>query len=170
MTVSAALEDLIRRMVTPCRENDSSRSVSWAAHREAEQLRDPQWVEALAREGDKQSLAGGLDGVAAMPKPASLDLSLVRTLLGDPRWLVRQAAMGALRNAEDPGVEAWLLSLLETTEDADDQICCHSTLGTLGTAAAIPLLERGAQSRKRDVRMSAEQALEAIRSRQEGPR
>ncbi|MBN8249776.1 MAG: hypothetical protein J0L84_20335 [Verrucomicrobia bacterium] len=34
-------------MVTPCRESDSSRSVSWAAHREAEQLRDLRWVEAL---------------------------------------------------------------------------------------------------------------------------
>jgi len=205
MSMNAALEDLVQRMVTPVRESDSSLSVSWAAHREAEQLRDPSladaaaallaserdsqrrraclfilgklganlgdvrcttWIlEALDGEKDKQVLAAGLDLVAAMPKPASLDLSPVYSLLGDSRWLVRQSAIGALRDAGDPAAESRLLGVLEGADDADDQIGCHSTLGTIGTAAAIPLLELGVQSRKRDVRLSAELALKAIRGR-----
>jgi len=205
MSVRSELEDLVRRMVVPCRESDSSKSIAWAAHREAEQLRDPDWVDAvaallaselakerlgaclfilgklgtnlgdprctervletLAKERDKQVLAGGLDLMAAMPKPASLDLSPVYWWLKDFRWLVRQAAIGALRHAQDPEAESRLLELLAEGADSDDQICCHSTLGTIGTGASIPYLERGALSRKRDVRLSAEHALKAIRGR-----
>jgi hypothetical protein len=81
MTVSAALEDLIRRMVTPCRESDSSRSVSWAAHREAEQLRDPRWVEVvlalLGSERDPQRRRACLS--------SELALKAIRSRSGGPR-------------------------------------------------------------------------------------
>jgi len=192
-------------MAAKSTEPDSSMSVSWVAHREAERLNDCTMVDelsehlqdeqvkqrrlaclfiigklganladhycaevilaALAQERDKYVLSAALDLVRDIPKPASLDLSPVYDRLADPRWLVRHAAIRALEGSAASASEECVLHLLSTTADADDQIYCHSTLNRIGTARAIPHLEKGASSRKRDVRMSAQSALGAIQKR-----
>jgi len=199
------LQDLVIRMAHKSTESDSSKSVSWIAHREAERLSDRTMVSELAEhlhtehvnerrgaclfiigkigaklsdptcievllsaitdERDKYELAAVLDLVRDIPKPASLDLSPVYGCLGDARWLVRHAAIRALAGSASPTSEERLLGILSTTTDSHDQVYCHSTLSGIGTARAMPYLERGASSRKRDVRMSAESALAAIHKR-----
>jgi len=199
------LQGLLTRMAAKCTEPDSSKSVSWVAHREAERLNDLTMVDelsdhlqaeqvrqrrlaclfiigklganqahydcaeiilaALAQEQDKYVLSAALDLIRDIPKPASVNLSFVYDLLADPRWLVRHAAIRALEGSEASASEDCVLHLLSTTTDADDQIYCHSTLNRIGTARSIPHLEKGAESRKRDVRMSAQSALAAIQER-----
>jgi hypothetical protein len=44
---------------------------------------------------------------------------------------------------------------------------CHATLNEIGSAKAIPLLEKNLKSRKVDVKMSAKFAIEAIKARSE---
>ncbi len=199
------LQDLVRRMTDKAAEAEFSKSVSWAAHREAERLSDRTMVgelcnhlqteeakqsriacffiigkiganlsdptcaeillAAMARERDKYVLSAALDSVRGIPKPASMDLSPIYNCLADPRWLVRHTAIQALEGCTSPLAEEHLLGLLSTTTDAFDQVYCHSTLNRIGTARAIPYLERALLSRKRDVRMSAESALAAIQKR-----
>lgn len=183
----------------------SDNSVSWAAHREAEELRDVSMVDELlglaatdrakarraacyfvigkigsnlqdARcvralldllntESDKHNIASILERVAEISKPPAFDLSRVYALLKDPRWRVRHAAIQALGNSQSEEVETHLLEHLASTDDPYDQTYCHAVLNHLGTARSVPLLEVNLKSRKRDVKLSAEAALRAIRSR-----
>lgn len=117
------------------------------------------------RETDRYVVAAILERVAEMRKPATFDLSRVYDLLDDERWLVRHAAIRALDRSESEEAELRLLRHLGSTQDPSDQTYGHSVLHQIGTARSIPLLEVNARSRKRDVRLSAEAAILAIRSR-----
>lgn len=120
----------------------------------------------INREKDKYALATLLDVLADIRKPKSTDLTPVYQLLGDSRWLVRHSAIGALKNSGSPEPEARVLAHLESAEDPSDVIYCHATLNDIGSNRAIPLLERGLKSRKRDVKLSAELAISAIQQRE----
>jgi hypothetical protein len=58
-----------------------------------------------------------------------------------------------------------LLEILATTSDPNDIIYCHSTLNQIGTRKALPALTQNMRSRKRDVKISAQAAIEAIEAR-----
>lgn len=203
--MQAYLVDLIDRLAKNEPAVSSEDSVSWAAHREAEQLRDISMVDELARvastekskarraacyfvigkigsnvqdagcarvllellktEKDKYNLGSILERVAEINKPSAFDLSGVYALLEDARWIVRHAAIRALNNSQCEEVEEHLLRHLAATDDPYDKAYCHAVLNHLGTARSIPLLEESLKSRKRDVKLSAEAALRAIRSR-----
>jgi hypothetical protein len=125
-------------------------------------------VALLASESDKYNLAAILDGIGPIRKPPSLDLFPVFRFLDDARWLVRHAAIQALTNSEHRDVETRLLQHLAHTEEPNDKVYCHAVLNHLGTAQSIPALTANLTSRKRDVKISAELALQAIRSRGSG--
>ena len=116
-------------------------------------------------EKDKYALSALLDRLADIPKPASVDLAPVFALLQDKRWLVRHAAIRSLINTASAEAEGRILAHLRDASDPDDAICCHATLNRIGTAAALPALEAGLKSRKRDVKLSAQAAIEAIAAR-----
>lgn len=199
------LQDLIERMCLSEPIVDSSQSISWAAHREAEMVTDKSIAAELStfltgkttkeqrkaayfilgklgkntqshecadaligfinKEKDKYVLSTMLDVLADIRKPIGIDLSPVYQLLGDSRWLVRHSAIKSLKNSESSGAEAHVLAHLEVTEDPYDIVYCHATLNCIGTELAIPLLQRGLKSRKRDVKSSADQAILAIQHR-----
>jgi HEAT repeat protein len=116
-------------------------------------------------ETDKYVLSALLGSVAKLPKPAELSLEAVFLLLHEKRWLVRHAAIQALRQSESAGAEERLLELLATTSDPHDKCYCHSTLNNIGSLRSIPLLTQSLTSRKRDVKSSAEAAIAAIQAR-----
>jgi HEAT repeat protein len=116
-------------------------------------------------EPDKYALATLLGGLADIRKPIHVDLAPVYRLLDDKRWLVRHSAIQALNNAESPEAEDRLLSVLATSADADDLIYCHATLNRIGTVKSLSRLREGLKSRKRDVKLSAQMAIEAIQAR-----
>jgi HEAT repeat protein len=121
----------------------------------------------LSTETNKYVLSVLLDALGGVGKPAELDLIPVFRLLKDDRWLVRHSAIQALRHTDSPAVEDQLLHLLEATSDPYDMTYCHATLNEIGSARAIPFLEKNLKSRKRDVKMSAKFAIEAIKARTE---
>jgi len=132
-------------------------------------LRDPEaavvLLSLLESERDKYNLATLLECVGEIPKAAECDLSRVYGLLQDKRWLVRHAAIRALNNSTSPEAEQRLLHHLAETTDPDDQIYCHAVLNRIGTRRAIGPIELNLKSRKRDVKLSAQSALAAIRAR-----
>lgn len=121
----------------------------------------------VTRETYKYALSTLLDALSGVCKPRDLDLSPVFRLLEDDRWLVRHSAIKSLKRTNSREAEHQLLHLLEKTSDPSDIIYCQSTLNEIGTAKAIPFIEKNLRSRKRDVKISAQLAIEAIHAREE---
>lgn len=122
-------------------------------------------VERAAVESDKYMLQGLLDALAKLALAPALSLEPIYRHLNDSRWLVRHAAIRALSGASSPEAEEHVLALLAVTEDPHDKLYAHVTLGRIGTPRAIPFISPGAASRKRDVKISAEAAIQSIRAR-----
>lgn len=119
----------------------------------------------LSSEKDKYVLSSLLDALSQIAKPGSLDLGSVYRLLHDDRWMVRHSAIQALRQTNAPEAEDKLIELLTMTADPNDMVYCHATLNEIGTAKSLPYLQKNLDSRKRDVKLSAQLAIEAIKSR-----
>ena len=119
----------------------------------------------LACETDKYVVAAMLDRLSEIPKPSEMDLTPVFDLLQDKRWLVRHSAIKALNNTSSSEAEKRLIDHLSTTVDPDDQVYCNATLNGIGTPRSIPMIRKGLESKKRDVKLSAELAIEAINQR-----
>ncbi len=122
----------------------------------------------VGTETNKYVLSHLLDALGGVRKPRELDLDPVFQLLRDRRWLVRHSAIRALRLSDSPEAEDRLLEHLETTGNPHDMTYCHATLGEVGTAKALPAIEKNLKSRKRDVKMSAQFAIKAIKERHNG--
>lgn len=118
-------------------------------------------------EKDKYTLSVLLDALSGVCKPRDLDLGPLFRRLEEDRWLVRHSAIQSLKHTDSLEAEDQLLHLLEKTSDPGDMTYCHATLKEIGSVKAIPILERHLRSRKVDVKMSAQLAIEAIRARQE---
>ena len=119
----------------------------------------------LSDENGKYVLSDLLDALSSIDKPGTLDLAPVYRLLRDERWLVRHSAIQALKRTDTPEAEDELIRLLTTTTDPDDMTYCHATLNGIGSAKSLPYLEKNLGSRKRDVKLSAMSAIQAIKSR-----
>lgn len=122
-----------------------------------------------SQERDKYALAGLLDGLADIPKPESVDVRPLLPHLEDKRWRVRHSAIKSLKRCQNSYAEDKLLEILATTSDPCDAIYCHATLNQIGTHKALPALAQNLKSRKRDVKASAQAAIEAIEARESRP-
>ena len=120
----------------------------------------------LSDEQDKYVLSSVLNALSWIGKPGSLDLRPLYGLLRDDRWLVRHSAIQSLRLTDTPEAEDKLIDLLVTTTDTHDMIYCHATLNEIGSTKSLLYLEKNLSSRKRDVKLSAKSAIEAIKSRE----
>ncbi|MDR9805512.1 HEAT repeat domain-containing protein [Rhizobium hidalgonense] len=119
----------------------------------------------ISSETDKYALATALDMVSELSLNDDEDTSLIIDQLRDKRWLVRRAAIRALKASKSVRAEEALVALLEETDDASDKIYCHSTLGSIGTERSLPAIQASTASRKRDVKASAIYAVKSIRLR-----
>ncbi|OXJ14530.1 hypothetical protein CFB39_25705 [Burkholderia sp. AU6039] len=126
-------------------------------------------IEYSSREPDKYALASLLDRLADIPKPGGVDVRPLFPLLKDKRWLVRHSAIRSLNGCANPQAEDELLEILATTSDPYDVIYCQSTLNRIGTCKALPAITQNLKSRKRDVKISAQAAIEAIQARDGQP-
>ncbi len=108
-------------------------------------------------------LGHALGALAHLRKPASMDIAPITALLHHPRGPVVSEAVLALNGAEHPEAEDALLAL--TTDDRHVRPAINSVLGRIGTPKSLPMLEACLRSRTVDTRISAEFAIDAIRSR-----
>lgn len=119
-------------------------------------------------EPDKYALASLFDELAKIPEPMPLDLTPIYKFLSDKRWLVRHAAIRAIGCSSEPECETQLLKMLVASNDPYDLIYVNAALNRIGTARALPAIRANFSSRKRDVRISAQLAVEAIEKRVSG--
>lgn len=79
---------------------------------------------------------------------------------------MRHSAIKSLKRCQNAYAEDKLLEILATTSDPYDAIYCHATLSQIGMHKALPALAQNLKSRKRDVKASAQAAIEAIEARE----
>lgn len=125
----------------------------------------PFLIRQLPRESDKYVLMFLLDGIADLPKPKDTDLAPILMLLNHPKWQVRHSAIEALKQTESSVAEQALIGVLQSSTDPGDLISANATLNRIGTLRAIPAIELHLGSRKPDVKMSAQFAIDEIQKR-----
>lgn len=119
----------------------------------------------ISTEFDKYALSTALDMISELTLKADEDISLIVNLLRDRRWLVRHAAIRALKASKSARAEEEVIALLGETDDVYDKIYCHVTLGVIGTAQSLPAIQLNTKTRKRDLKISAVHAIESIKTR-----
>lgn len=184
---------------------DSSTTISWKAHREAEKLADSAFIpqlrtfienekdkkhrdsayfilgyvaknvgdqttaqfliDRIEKEKDKYVLSAMLDRLANLVKPAGTDLTALLAATKDKRWQVGYAAIRALTNTNDAAAETTLLQILDTSANKFELIYANGALHNIGTPRALVFLEKHLKSRTRDVKHSANYAMEEIKKR-----
>jgi hypothetical protein len=122
-------------------------------------------LDLLPGESHRGALVSLLSGLSEVPKGAGVDLSPLYPLLKHERWQVRRGAIDALNHSASPEVEQLIIDHLIATEDPDDKIACHAVLSCIGTPRAVLAIEPNLESRKRDVKASAQWALREIQAR-----
>ncbi len=122
-------------------------------------------IGAISREKDRYIVSSILDRLAAIEKPREVDLSPIFPLLKESKWIVRQSAIGALAKSDSSEAEVEVIAVLIATSDPNDIICCNQTLGEIGSMDAIPHIEKNLTSRKRDVKYTANYAVQSIMAR-----
>lgn len=180
----AGLLELIARINT--REENvrvSTETTRWKALREAETLTDPALFpllrEIIEENEGKYLLHSMLDrvkdwqGRQGILLPPELDTSPVARLAEDDRWLVRHAAIHALGTC--PGEES--RAVLRRWLSREDEKACKYELWyaaiamqSVGEPEDIPLLERFLKSRRRDLKITAKNAIQYIKEREEKAR
>jgi len=116
-------------------------------------------------ETDKYIISALLDRIADIDKPIGTDLQPLIQAIKSDRWLIRHSAIQSLNNSDDALAETVLIEIIENSADPHDLIYANATLNSVGTLRAIPYLEKHLKSRKRDVKGSAQYAIEEILKR-----
>lgn len=119
----------------------------------------------LPRERDWHLRSYILDHLAKLDQPVDADVQPILDALKD-RWpQVRNAAMAALGGSPSAKAEPALLEIIRRSSDPYELMYSQGSLARIGSPKAIPFLETHAASRKRDVRSTAQGAIDAIRRR-----
>jgi hypothetical protein len=122
-------------------------------------------ISRIDKESDKYIISSLLDRISAIQKPGELSLLPIIAATKSEKWLIRYSAIKALKLSNNEMAEERLIEIIATSEDAYDLSCANSTLYSIGTPKALPYLEKHLQSRKRDVKASAKNAIEEINKR-----
>lgn len=101
----------------------------------------------LSIEKDRTILVTMLGRLAELYKPREFDISGIYKLTTSRNWQIRGSAFEALTNNENP-VEDFLIDKLNTTPNKDDIKPLLTSLMYIGTAKAIPHVEKYLKNRQ----------------------
>jgi HEAT repeat protein len=199
------INQLIENMIIKEKVNNSDNSISFKAHRIAENINDPDLIPILINiinnennknkrdaeyfilgkitkntlnqeslkylisrleyETDKYVLMTLLDRISEIYKSNIISMDKIIQLCNDKRWQVRQSAIRALNKECDKNVENKLIEIINSDSDSYDKCYANSCLNKIGTINAIPSLELLLKSKIRDIKLSANLAIEEIKIR-----
>ena len=125
----------------------------------------------LTMEKNKYALYPLLDLLRDLPIPAEMDIAPILQCVRHEQWTVRYSAiraLGACSAEESREALRWYLRQEDEKTYRQEIIYAQASLGRIGTPEDIPLIEPRLRSRSRDVKLSAEIAIERIRARAAG--
>jgi HEAT repeat protein len=121
------------------------------------------WLQSQITDPDSYKI-----GIAAtlgeLPTPRSVEL--LKPLLANQNWPVKQAAIQALGQLRAQEAQNELIGLLQSAEDADTRISLIDALGQIGSDAALEALARiiGDKQATMNVRLAALKAAGAVKN------
>ena len=178
------LREIIEENEGKSREKREVRSAAYFIYgRLMEQAFSPEdcdfFLRRLEAETDKYLLRSMLDrvkdwqGRQGILLPPELDTSPVARLAEDDRWLVRHAAIHALGTCPGEGsrevLRRWLSREDEKTYKYELWYAAIA-MQSVGEPEDIPLLERFLKNRRRDLKITAKNAIQYIKEREEKAR
>lgn len=122
-------------------------------------------IQRVNKESNKYIISSLLDRISDLQKPPGTDLEPLIKMTKSDKWLIRHSAIKSLNHSSDSVAEAALIEIIDVSNDPYNLIYSNATLNRIGTARAIPYLEKHLKSRKRDVKLSAQYAIEEIKKR-----
>jgi HEAT repeat protein len=123
------------------------------------------YVNRLKIETDNFMLGSMLDRLADIEKDSSIDISPILRCAEDRRWHVRHCAILALAKTNHETAREKVRALVQLEDhrqNRQDIIYANAVLGTIGDASDIALLKPLCKSRIRDLKGSAEFAIERL--------
>ncbi|MDL2313603.1 hypothetical protein LJC36_01325 [Desulfovibrio sp. OttesenSCG-928-C14] len=128
------------------------------------------FINQLPVEKDKHIVSSILDRLEDISLPESVDIGPILACIDNEKWQIRHPAILALSKAEHGSAKARVRYLL--TQGKEDHqahkfelIYANVVMGRIGNADDIELLGELVKSRIRDVKGSAEYAIESIQDR-----
>jgi hypothetical protein len=125
-------------------------------------------LEKVSLEKEKTTLIIILDRLAELYKPIELDISCLYKFTTNRNWRVRASAFEALTNNRR-GVENFFIEKLLTTLNKDDISPLLTSLKYVGTAKAIPHVEKHLKSRQPSIKGHSMNVLTVIMLREKFP-
>ena len=122
-------------------------------------------IQRLEVEDNKYVLSRMLDRITELTLPTEMDITPIVACSKSEKWLVRHSALcalGALATKQSREALAFYLEQDDEKQYRDEMIYANASLGRIGCAEDIPLIEKHLHSRSPAIRDSARFALERI--------
>lgn len=179
----AGIFPLLREIITECDgKGKSKREIRYAAYfiygkllKNTFQAGDCEFlIQRLIKETDKYILSAMLDRISDLKHsnilfPPELDTSPILVLTRNEKWSVRHSAIRALSVC--PGentrkVLAYYLAQEDEKTYKHEMYYANIAMQSIGESADIPLLERFLKSRRPDLKITAQYAIQYIQERE----
>lgn len=128
------------------------------------------YLQQMSIETDKYILSSMLDRVADIKIPPEISTEILVSLAMHDKWLIRQSAiraLGASSTIESKKAIYYYINQSDEKAYKDEIIYANSSLGAIGSLEDIQILEQHIKSRTRDIRNSAEFAINRIKEQYE---
>lgn len=127
-------------------------------------------ISKLGEETDKNVVSGILDRLACICIPEDIDMCLVIKCSQNDKWLIRHSAISALGSSATQANRDALLFYINQEDEKKykyEITYANGALGQIGLKSDIPYLEKHIKSRKRDIRETAQYAIDRINERED---
>lgn len=122
----------------------------------------------VSQERDFYALSEALGQVRDLAKGEGVDLRPLYAMFSARNRHVRGMAILALERSRSPEAERRILEHLGRAPTEDDRFACVAALMSLGTEASLPALRDALDSKRKDVRFAASEAIAIIDERKPG--
>jgi len=122
-------------------------------------------------ETNKYIIGSILDRISDIKKPESIDIEPIIKSTNDEKWLIRHSAINALKKCEGRKAHDAILEILDRYQDMKkykyEITYANSVLSDIGVKEDIIVLEKMLSVKIRDIRESAQYAINIIKNRDE---
>lgn len=128
------------------------------------------YIARLNCETSKFVLSSMLDRLAEFDAPQSPNIDLIVECTQNEKWQIRLSAIRALGSFDTNKSRVCLRAFVNLDDEkkyVDEIVYAQAALGRIGKKEDIKLLQKHANSRKVDIKISARRAIERIENREE---
>lgn len=126
------------------------------------------YLKQLEVETDKYILSSMLDRISDFVIPTYISIEIIASLSLHEKWLIRHNAINALGSSATLESKKALYYYINQEDEKTykyEITYANASLGKIGSMDDIPIIEQHLKSKIRDIRLSAEFAIQSIRER-----